>query len=125
MEETIKIIPKFKVGDRVCSKKTGLPVCGTVGQVMSPYQFIRGLPSFINSVYTDKSFSRHYPDYRNKPVYVVGFDEPQKTVSKDDVMWGLPRGWGDDNIEEICDSLFEAMPTAMMAAYPEDDLELL
>jgi hypothetical protein len=107
---------KFQLGSKVTSKKTGLPMTGYVVGICMPIMFglMRGVCTQVELFDEYPRWTDLYPDWVNKPVYTVSFNSPMRTV----------------NLEEYhkyggSDGGYENLPKAIMAGYPEDDLELL
>lgn len=104
----------FEIGQKVTTKQTG---CPTVGYVVG---IIHGLSWEINTQYTGQTYTRWYelyPDWPNKPVYFVMFDEPHRTISFDEWCAIIEPQHRDLNTYE------EHVPIQAMASYPHDDLE--
>ena len=109
---------KFKLGDKVCSKKTGLPAHGTVICISEA-----PLHCYINRVNPNNyPWTELYPDWIDKPVITIKLEEPQKVCSFEEYKhqkYGVPSR----DEEKI---LYKYMvPLSDKFSYPEDDLELL
>lgn len=105
----------MKIGDRVTSKKTGLPMTGTiVGVLMAPFY------KSIAKIGDNSPWNILYPDWLTSEVYYVQFDSPQKGVSFEEFVH-------QSNYPiEHAKILYEYMiPYALNAAYPKEDLELI
>ncbi len=110
---------KFKLGDKVCSKKTGLPAHGTVICISEA-----PLHCHINRVNpTNYPWTKLYPDWTDKPVITIALEEPQKVCSFEEYKH---QGYGDDPTREEEKILYKyIVPLSTRFSYPEDDLELL
>lgn len=102
----------FKIGERVTLKKTGIPTTATVVAIS-----IAKITSIFNHTVWDKL----YPNWRNKLVYTVQFDRPQKNIRFDEFSACTPRNWSDDEIKENYDKL----PLYEYVLAPEDDITYL
>lgn len=102
---------KFKLGDRVTSKKTGLPAVGDVTGIIDA--------EYLMNLYkcTFSGWSKYYPDWSNKPCYFVLLSNPQRAVRLDEYLETLPNSTEEDYYREV--------PKTISAIYPESDLELL
>lgn len=107
---------KFAIYERVTSKKTGLPMTGTICGLVLGAAFENNYIKNYNRKLD--GWNELYPDFRSKFVYYVYFDTPAKPVTKEEVQLKLQEG---EDLEEVYDKI----KTQVMAAYPEDDLELL
>ncbi len=125
----------IKIGDRVCPKKTGCPTVGTVIGIISSSLSQGG--GYWDSV---------YDGWREKSVYIIQFDKPQKIMSLDEYLVYLEQqksfmqgfqgnpeeeSFG-QNLElpkpsknEVLLKYLNDIPYAMNAPYPEDDLEII
>lgn len=105
--------------DRVVSRKTGLPMTGTVKGVAHPQVIAITMGCLTKEAALNhfKSWTDKYPDWISKAVYTVIFDAPARTSTLEEFLNQNP-GSDKEDYEEYC-------PMRYLAAYPEDDLELL
>lgn len=118
MDELETLQSQFKLGDKVCSKKTGLPAHGTIIGISEAE-----LHCHINRINpTNYPWTELYPDWMDKPVITVKLEEPQKVCSFEEYKHqGHPTPSRDE--EKI---IYKYMvPLSTRFSYPEDDLELL
>jgi hypothetical protein len=108
---------RFPVGTRVVSKRTGPPASGTVmGCILGSFDSLyhkQALPSHPGF----STWNTLYPDWADKLVYEVKYDQWQRTISWEEYQKfypGLPF--------ELYDA---TTPFQASALFPEDDLEPL
>ena len=125
MEET-EIEAKFKVGDRVATKKTGLPAIGSITSVLDATYFINNF-NVQTRLMINAKWKSIYTDWLKKPVYNVSFEKPQKYCTLEEMKSGLPKIFHDFyDINALAEDLYKTeVGDVYFAAYPEDDLELL
>lgn len=104
----------FEIGQKITTKQTGCPTVGYVVGIM------HGLSWEINSRYSGQTYTRWYelyPDWPNKPVYFVMFDEPHRTISFTEWCVSVEPKYRELEVYE------KYTPIQAMASYPHDDLE--
>lgn len=110
--------PKFKFGDTVSTKVTGLPGIGKIVGVM---------PSIIHcqmvKMVSNNRWTALFPDWENEYVYTVYFDEPRRWCSYDEYIESLGTEAGLYK-EEALQSGYDNMPQLCTMFYTEQDLEL-
>lgn len=105
----------MKIGDRVTSKKTGLPMTGTIVGILKGV-FYRALAKVQDS----SPWYDLYPEWLDSEVYYVNFDTPQKSCSFEEFVQQ-----SELSIEDAQVMYKYTVPFAHNAAYPKDDLELI
>lgn len=119
---TTETMIKFKYGDTVCSKKTGLPAVGTICGMAGP-DVAKGMPE--DNFYRWTSV---YPDWRNKFTYYVKYNSPQKPLSFEEMVTGMKMQYG-ENFYQIPQAdlleIYKQIPLLDVVSFPEDDLEPL
>ena len=90
---------KFKINDRVCSKKLGLPCISTI------YGILDGETQYLNSLATnpktDEAWSRYYPEWKDKFVYYVKYDSPQRPLSLAEYILGARKFYAEHIAEML------------------------
>ena len=129
MSEEVEVKPKFEVTQRVTSKKTGLPMTGTIVGVVDSTEFLNSR-NLYEGISLNESFRKHYPDWVKYPVYAVLMDKPQLPYSYEEFLNSLPRNWDLESIKkegrpDILSHLYDSGKPVQITAYPEQDLELL
>jgi len=115
---------KFRVGDRVISKKTGLPASGTIINVQYAkyyrFEFYRaGKPDPLE---THQLWNELYPDWGENNVYIINMDEPMVPLTYEE----YKKSWVQNNGEtkdEIIRYAYNNIPKQNFIVYPEEDLE--
>ena len=111
------IMVKFGLYQQVISKKTGLPMIGSIcGITTGHYQ--KWIYDCKN-IHLQRWFDL-YPDWVEKPVYTVKFNQAARTVTYEEYVKYAPEGMpiSREQYEQDC-------PIKQLATYPEDDLEPL
>jgi hypothetical protein len=112
---------KFTFGDRVVSKRTGLPAVGIITGITNGMFFLKHAAS------QNKGYGRWhklYPDWPTKPVYTVEFLSPQRNCTFEEFKETFPRERPDLSVEDLTIEVYRVMvPVHLAATYPEDDLE--
>ena len=121
MEETIT---KIDIGDRVMTKRIGMPTTGTVvARFQSP--IILGNMGYLpqsRETY-DEVWGTFCPDYIDEEILCIELDTPHKAMSRQEVKnFLLKQGW--DN-EAITDYAFSIQVTTAKVFHPVADVELL
>lgn len=104
----------LNIGDRVTSKKTGLPMTGTVVGLLQGHVYYSVYAKTQASNYWDSL----YPGYLDKNIVVVEFDTPQRAISKEE--FGFHSGYIS---KELDTQYLLQVRFTQYAYYPEDDLE--
>lgn len=108
----------FKLGDQVVSKRTGYPgtgeVCGIVAAGLYHATTQKSLDSY-------GCWNDLYPDWIEKPIVYVRFEESRKTVTKEEFAKYLPEGLKQYDLDTLY--AFQ-VPVTNVIAYPIEDLEL-
>lgn len=114
--------PVFNIGERLASKKTGLPTVGTV------LGLVQGKIYALNAP-TVRRWDVLFPDWRNKWVYTLYFPFVQRIASFDEFVEDMAEREGELFNSSDLDKyrlLYKYMvPCAGIIAYCEDDLERL
>lgn len=105
----------MKIGDKVTSKQTGLPGVGTVCAIESGK-----FHSTINRHPTER-WDWTYPDWRDKNVITVHYDELRYVQSYDEFSNFTPFKSAPDQERKI---LYKYSQKAYFIRYPIDDLEI-
>jgi hypothetical protein len=121
----IQTTNKFSIGDRVATKRIGLPVVGTVSGIIHPDI------NFFENV--EKTKWDIYPDWNQKYSYFVKFDEKVRIESFEDfksslnqsVLDGFSGILQEEFISAQVRQMYEKLPTYIFNIYPEDDLEII
>ncbi len=110
--------PKFSIGRKVTSKKTGNPVIGYIAGISLPVVsgLVRAAANKEEAKIAYKRWTELYPDWTDKFVYAVVFTKPMRTMSLSEFV--EQTGMSEYEYEE-------QIPKASVASYPEDDLELV
>jgi hypothetical protein len=115
----------FNIGDRAMSKQTGCPTVGTVKGIMEArfYHEAGQKPLY-------KNWYDLYPDYLEKNVIFLRFDQPQKALSFEEFKQYNAEQISKDYVtpeeqEQALKAAYEVLQPTISASYPEDDLELL
>ena len=109
----------FKLGDQVVSRKTGYPgsgeVCGLVYAKMYVATTRREMKDF-------GCWNDQYPDWADKEIIYVRYEEPRRTVTKEEYAKYLPEGFEEYDLDTLY--AFQ-IPFTNIIAYPIEDLEYL
>lgn len=116
---------KFKLGDRVVTKKLGLPQIGTVVTISDGfYVFSTKRPKDI--------WFKIYPNWIDYPVYELKLHTPSRPVSFEEfindtsnAINGLSSVLNDDRMREFLKIQYNAIPLYYFVQNPEEDLELM
>ena len=110
-------LQNFYIGQRVCSRKTGLPATGTVMGIVYAHFFIVQNPMRLSAYWTEL-----YPDWFNKRVITVKFDSPTRPVN----IFEFCKSSGSDPSSDMTKEVYEYhVNPCMYSNYPEEDLEPL
>ncbi len=111
--------PKYKVGDLVCSKKTGFP---GVARVVS------AIPAALyanNTGIGAMKYEELFPGWMLEYMYSVFYDEPRRNLTMEEFLQSYPPYELEFFKEEKLQELYEARaPEMRLILYPEQDLEL-
>ena len=105
------MVESFSLGSKVCSKYTGFPGYGKIVGILTSEIYIKMSPS--------QSYSRWnelFPTWKDKPVYIVEFDEPVKSLT-----WEEYYKHSKNPTKEEYDNI----PFYKVVAYPFEDLEIM
>lgn len=108
---------KFNFGDTVISKKTGLPMSGTVIGMAGPEM----------GQYSTQSFPRWdelYPSWKDKSIYYIKYKTPQKQCTFEEFCNGMQQYYGFIEMQDL-EEKYKELPPINIVSFPEDDLELL
>lgn len=108
-----KFPPKFKLGDLIVSKKTGLPVVGTIISVKMAQLYI-----MENKGVMPQRWNTLFPNWPYKSIYVVALDEKIPNLSIEEFNQYKQNGF----LEEF--NTYEDLPKFGFIEYVEDDIEL-
>jgi hypothetical protein len=124
------ISAKFKIGQKITSKKTGLPAIGTVKAITDAAWYMQGAPDIETVLNTNQSWSNLYPDWLDKPMYTIEFLQPQRNISFQEFKNAFANkyqylpGFDLQSIDErLLLTQYNKIPLLNAVAYPEDDLE--
>lgn len=111
----------MKIGDKVVTRKTGQPGTGVIIGVFAP--------EFVKSQGHALSWDNLYPDWSEKPVYLVKFDRPQKPLSFDEYIEDVTAKYQSIGQPMPPEDFLEMeylnnVPFVKTATYPADDLEI-
>ena len=114
----------FNLGQKVMSKKTGLPQTGYI------YGIVEGKPFSLNlanrgQLQSYNGWNQHYPNWPLKHIYYVMFDIPSRVISYQEYLQSIRANYGPDIPEEQIQAAYNQIPLELAATYPEDDLEVL
>lgn len=114
---------KFSIGDRVMTKKLGLPAIGTVFGVLDPETYLAAAilsgRDMSNTIWDNVC-----QDWKTQPVYYIKFSEPQRSLSFEEYKEYLEqKGFRHSNAEWKAYYLKECSPV-LLTSHPEDDLDL-
>jgi hypothetical protein len=110
----------FKLGDKVVSKKTGYPGCGEVCGIVYSAVYVASAQKNVSDF---NCWNDLYPDWTDKPIVYVLFEEPRRTVTFEEFVKYIP----DDRYRDYDLKTVYAfqIPFTRAVAYPIDDLEYL
>jgi len=111
----------MNIGDKVVTKRTGFPACGVIRSFFEPGVF----EDFIGRFYELNEYSfvvwdELYPDWREKRVVKVAFDEPILPIRFDEFLKIKPN-YTFEEARIYHQHLFRLS----LLCYPIDDLEAL
>ncbi len=108
----------FTLGTKVISKKTGLPMTGTIVGTMAPIAYLYWQKwNLKNSDFKMHRWDELYPDWQEKPLFFVYFDNPAKNCTRKEFEKYDPQYYPKG-------MTYEEVPLVVVAVYPSDDLEL-
>lgn len=112
----------LQIGDRVTTKKIGVPVTGNVFVMTDPMYYLH----IVNphALQNPMIWDLHYPDWRQKPIVAVLFDHPVREWSKQEYSSSSAAQLASINPNYI-DTAYRMMPGVSVDYYPIDDIELL
>jgi hypothetical protein len=121
MEEIVNVVPKFKLGDRVATKFTGLPTCGNIVVIYNPkaYCVLYGVEN-----HEDYGWTRHHENWYNEAVYLLILDEPQKPNSLNEIAEAV-RKHKPNATDEYVLGIYDTIKSTRLISYGEFDLELV
>lgn len=122
---------KFNIGDTVTSKQTGFPAIGTVIGIQMPE--IYG-PEIDDPQGRFSQWHKLYPDWREKLIYYVRYNTPQRPITFEEWLVGFDKYWeqqeqktGETRTKPPTEDLHimyqNKTPIQKCASFPEDDLE--
>ena len=113
---------KFQIGQKVTTKRLGLPSIATVFGCLDSETFIAN-ELITRSEPINMRWTELYPNWRQKPVYYFKFLSPQRVCSIDEFIHILKHK---DYLsqEDIVKLYNMRCPKEYIAVGPEDDLEL-
>lgn len=117
--------PKFKLGQKVCSKQTGYPAVGTV--IGINFAMLEDVKCFgTRLARREPAWDKLYPNWTEKLIYVVLLEKPQPTATFEEWAATLEQRFGvklpKDN-PVVMANYVQDIPYKMMITFPEDDLE--
>lgn len=116
----------FSLYDVVVSKRTGLPAKGTIVIIADSEEYIR----YNGDRAKYGEWDRLYPNWRDKPVYTVKLDQPQRYTTFEEFKRSYERYRQENGYETIISNndlykMYEKDVKEMsIIMYVEDDLEL-
>lgn len=112
--------PKFKFGDKVATRQTGFP---GIGEVLCQTPAILYLN--LAGIGTIKYWDRLYPDWKDKNIYLVHYDEPRRVVTYEEYLTSLVPDASEIYKESYLRKVYEEEVIVRHTMYyPEEDLEL-
>lgn len=124
------ISPKFKIGQKITSRKTGLPAIGTVKAITDASWYMQGAPDIETVLNTNANWSNLYPDWLDKPMYTIEFLSPQRNCSFEEFKNSIiskyqyiPSPAFQFLDDRLLMTQYNKIPLLNAVAYPEDDLE--
>ena len=108
----------IRLGDKVVSRKTGYPGSGEVCGIVYAGLYVATTQKKMEDF---GCWNDLYPDWTDKTIVYVRFEEPRKTVTKEEYAKYLPEGYEKYDLETLY--AFQ-IPFTNVIGYPVDDLEL-
>lgn len=110
---------RFKIGDRVVTKRLGVPTVGTVAGIVKG-SFVAPHISIHAPIWDSQ-----YPEWKNGLVYEIEFDKVQKTISLAEYrQFYLGEAHQEINDPRAIELMYaNQIPSAYIGVYPEEDLE--
>lgn len=102
----------MNIGDRVVSRQTGLPGVGTVCGVVTG--------EFVRASGPKPRWDILYPDWIEKYVYYIKYDEMRYIVSFDEYKDGSPDSIPHNDLKVM----YKYSHKTNIISYPQDDLEI-
>jgi len=107
----------FCFGQKVVSKKTGLPTIGTIVGITEGYFYEEHLES-MKGLHNFKQWYLLYPNWPTRYVYTVRFSSRQRNLTYEEWCRSLP-AWANPTRQTYEKLILEQVG----ATYPEEDLE--
>jgi hypothetical protein len=114
---SIKVKPKFAIGDVVEGRKTGTRASGVVCAVIHAPEYYRSIN--IGPKQKHGTWDDLYPDWVHKYVYWVKLDNPSRPISFDEFCMAYDLE-PDDPRSTI---KYEEIGLKFVLTYPEDDMQ--
>lgn len=106
---------EMNIGDKVVSRQTGLPGVGTICGVVAAKLLV-----LVQGSVPRERWDLLYPDWNNKYICYVEYDEEQYIQSYNEFIMSAPDNMPNDDLR----ILYKYSPQAHIISYPIDDLEL-
>jgi hypothetical protein len=107
---------KFKIGDRVTTKKIWLPITGTIAACMTP--LVHNVMLY-NKEDIEMDRWTQFCDWKNYPVYFIQLDEPSYHLTFNKFCEQCPKCMHNIEIYQYL------IPKSHNVIHPEEDIELL
>lgn len=121
--------PQFQIGQRVTTKKIGLPAFGIITSISDPTFYLSQNPTAVQEMGKWLSL---YKDWLDKPVYSVELETPQRSMSYaefQEVVHATTRfvsntmGEVPHIDERYLKAEYKRLPLQTVFNFPEEDLE--
>jgi len=113
----------FHIGDRICSKATGLPGVGdVVGYIIGHMYYYSVTVGKGSETKLSYKWDNLFPGWKEKMVYYIYYNEPRSACTWKEITEGL--NYNDFPEYEWRDYYENKLPKTQLIAYPVDDLEL-
>ena len=112
----------MKIGDRIMTKKIGMPATGTIiGLMVTGEKYL----SFLSRREEHFEYwTQLYPDWITEQVAIIEYDSPHKPLSKDELRDIMLEKLGYVPSDDVVDFEFNKFPDCIYSFYPVEDLEV-
>lgn len=121
--------PKFKIGQKVTTKKMGVPIIGVIKAINDPVFFMTRSLQDTNFRANCSQWYGIYEHWTEKPVYSIELSQAIRPMSLDEYkqqicMTASIMGAQTDEVDSaLLLAGYNRMPFSNLADYPEEDLE--